>query len=29
MVSSQMNRDTTEIAPESYRGEILEILQKH
>ena len=27
MVSSQMNKDTKEIAPESYRGEILESLQ--
>ena len=27
MVSSQMNKDTRDIAPESYRGEILEILQ--
>ena len=29
MVSSQINKDTKEIALESYKGEILESLQNH
>ena len=29
MLSSQMNKDTKEIATETYRGEILESLQNH
>ena len=29
MVSSQMNKNTKEIALESYKGEILESMQNH